>query len=346
MTDVIVNINEFIEERKEDWQRLELLVKKLRPSSRKNLTRDELWELGRLYTGAVADLSTLRSSGAAEHLDREAFTYLNSLVIRAHGAIYRKPPFRWSSVWEFFSEAFPEACRDARRFIAASVTVFVSSAALGWALGLKEPGFIELLVPESIIARVEEGRVWFDHLHTIAPMASGWLMTHNISVTFLTIAGGITFGLGTVYLLALNGLLLGVIAALCFEHGLSLPFWTFVLPHGSLELSAICIAGGAGLMLGHCLVDPGPYRRGELLAVRSKSIGTLALGCIPLLVLAGVIEAFFSPTPLPQWLKFAFAAISFGSLVMYIVLVGRTDKRDLGATPDWNVGSALRTRSS
>ena len=99
-------------------------------------------------------------------------------------------------------------------------------------------------------------------------------------------------------------------------------------------------------MLGHCLVDPGPYRRGELLAVRSKSIGTLALGCIPLLVLAGVIEAFFSPTPLPQWLKFAFAAISFGSLVMYIVLVGRTDKRDLGATPDWNVGSALRTRSS
>lgn len=202
-----------------------------------------------------------------------------------------------------------------------------SFSLLGFVLALKEPGFIELLVPESMIARVEEGKVWLDHLHTVAPMASSWLMTHNISVTFLTIAAGITLGVGTIYLLAINGLLLGTVAALCFRHGLSLELWSFVLPHGSLKLSAICIAGASGLILGHILIDPGPYRRGDLLASRSRSVGTLALGCVPLLVLAGLIEAFFSPASLPHWLKFLFAGLSFCSLVIYLCIAGHTDDR-------------------
>ena len=320
-----MNINEFISERKEDWERLERIAKKLRPAARSELTRNELWELGRLYTGAVADLSTLQSAGSRQHLDRELFAYLNGLVIRVHGGIYRKPPLRWSSLKWYFLREFPCMFRETARYVACSTAVFVSFAILGFALGLQDSGFIELLVPESMIAMVENGKVWFDHLHTVAPMASSSLMTHNISVTFLTIAAGITFGIGSVYLLAVNGLLLGAVAVLCFKHGLSVQLWSFVLPHGSLELSAVCIAGGAGLMLGHSLIDPGPYRRGEVLASRSRSVGMLALGCVPLLIFAGVIEAFFSPTPLPAWLKFLFAAFSFSSLVAYLSFVGRVD---------------------
>lgn len=327
-----MNINEFISERKEDWERLERIAQKLRPAARSRLTRDELWELGRLYTGAVADLSTLKSAGAAEHLDRELYDYLNGLVIRVHGGIYRKPPLRWSYFKQFFLRDFPRVFRDESRYVAWSTAVFVSFGILGFVLGLQEPGFIELLVQESMIELVEDGKVWFDRLHTVAPMASSWLMTHNISVTFLIIAAGITFGIGSVYLLAVNGLLLGVVGALCFKHGLSVQLWSFVLPHGSLELSAICIAGGAGLMLGQCLIDPGPYRRSELLASRSRSVGTLALGCVPLLVLAGSIEAFLSPTPLPAWLKLLFAALSFSSLVAYVSFAGRTDSHDHART--------------
>ncbi len=318
-----MNIDEFINERKEEWERLEGIAEKIRPGSSSRMSREELWELGKLYTAAISDLSILKSSDLAMSRGSDEIAYLNSLVIRIHGVIYRKEPFRWSSMSRFLLAGFPETVREAAVYILISTAVFIMFGIVGFGLGLSQPGFIELMVPESIISRVEEGRVWFENLHTVAPMASSYLMTHNISVTFLIVAAGITLGVGTVYLLAVNGLLLGTVAALCFEHGLSEEFWSFVLPHGSLELSAICIAGGAGLVLGHAVADPGQYRRAEFLSIRGKLAGRLALGCVILLVLAGIIEAFFSPAPFPSWLKFAFAGVSFASLMTYLITGGR-----------------------
>jgi uncharacterized membrane protein SpoIIM required for sporulation len=322
-----VNINDFINERKGEWERLETIAEKIGPGFSMKISREELWELGKLYTGAVSDLSVLKSSDLAIDRDSDEIAYLNSLVIRIHGMIYRKPPFKWSSVRHFFSTGFPESVRKSGLYVIISTAIFLVFAGVGFGLGLTEPGFIELMVPESILARVEDGKVWFNDLHTVAPMASSFLMTHNISVTFLVVAAGITFGIGTAYLLAVNGLLLGTVAALCFKHGLSVEFWSFVLPHGSLELSAICIGGGAGLLIGHALLDPGPYRRADYLSVKGKDAGMLAIGCIMLLVMAGVIEAFFSPSPLPAWTKFAFAGVSFISLVTYLLSGGRSASR-------------------
>jgi uncharacterized membrane protein SpoIIM required for sporulation len=147
-------------------------------------------------------------------------------------------------------------------------------------------------------------------------------MTHNVSVTFLVFAAGITFGIGTIYLLALNGLLLGTVAALCMKHKLALEFWSFVLPHGSFELMAVFIAGGAGLILGHALVDPGPYRRVETLSVRSRDAVKLVLGCVPLLIVAGVTEAFFSPSPVPPEIKLVFAGVMFTALLGFLFFAG------------------------
>ena len=318
-----MNINEFILERKEEWDQLEAISAKFRPGFAVGLSREDLWKLGRLYTGAVADLAVLRSSKLAGDQDDQVVAYLNALVIRVHGMIYRKAPFRWSSIWRFLSTGFPVTFRRTAVYTALSTGVFLFFGVVGFVLGLGEPGFIELLVPQRIISQVEQGQVWFKGLYTVAPQASTLIMTNNISVTFLTFAAGITFGLGTLYLLALNGLLLGTVAVLCFKYGLSEEFWSFVLPHGSLELTAIFIAGGAGLILGNALVDPGPYRRSEKLSVASKRAVKLALGCVPVLLLAGLIEAFFSPSPLPSWLKFLFAAVSFTSLMVYFVVSGR-----------------------
>jgi len=276
-----------------------------------------------LYTGAVADLAVLRSSKLAEDPDDQVIGYLNALVIRVHGMIYRKAPFRWSSIWDFLVTGFPVTFRLTAVYTAWSTGVFLFFAAMGFFLGLGEAGFIELLVSTETISQVEKGEVWFKGLHTVAPQASSLIMTNNISVTFLTFAAGITFGLGTIYLLALNGLLLGTVSALCFKHGLSEEFWAFILPHGSLELTAVFIAGGAGLMLGHALANPGPYRRSEMLVAVSKQAVRLVFGCVPLLFVAGLIEAFFSPSPLPSWLKFAFAAVSFTSLTIYLAVSGR-----------------------
>lgn len=315
-----MNINEFVRERKGEWERLESISGKFRPGRAPKLSRDELWELGRLYTAAISDLALLKSSGLASDPRNDVIAYLNGLVIRVHGMIYRKRPLRWKSVREYLLSGFPGALRITIGYTILSAMVFFLFGAAGFVLGLDRPGFIELVVPERIIEKVEEGHVWFKGLHTVAPLASSWLMTHNVSVTFLVVAAGITFGVGTVYLLALNGLLIGTVAALCFQHNLSVEFWSFVLPHGSLELTAIFIAGGAGLILGHALIDPGPYRRGEYLAHRGRLVGRIALGCVPMLVMAGIIEAFFSPSPLPPWLKFAFASAVFAWFVTFVAL--------------------------
>jgi uncharacterized membrane protein SpoIIM required for sporulation len=317
-----VNINEFVAERKGEWEQLERIAGKFRPGSAAGLNREELWELGRLYIAAVSDLSILKSTEFGLDRDNPIITYLNALVVRVHGMIYRKHAFGWSSVTEFLFHGFPDAFRRNLIYVIISTSIFVGFGLIGFLLGLKEPGFIEILVPEQMISSVESGKVWFKDVYAVAPMASSHLMTHNISVTFLVVASGITFGMGTVYLLALNGLLIGTVAAMCMKHDLSLEFWSFVLPHGSLEISAIFIAGAAALIMGHALIDPGPYRRADYLSLRSKDAAKLALGCVPLLVMAGVIEAFFSPSPLPAWSKMVFAAASFSSLLLFLLRSG------------------------
>jgi uncharacterized membrane protein SpoIIM required for sporulation len=322
-----VNINEFIAERKKEWEKLEAIVGKFGAASASKLTRQELWDLGRLYTAAVSDLSTLKSTEFGLDPDNPVILYLNGLVIRVHGSIYRKRSFNWSSFIRFFSHAFPEAFRKNLGYVIVSTGIFCAFGVLGFILALKEPGFVEILVPEGIISTVESGNVWFHDLYAVAPMASSQLMTHNISVTFLIVASGITFGVGSVYLLGLNGLLVGTVSALCMKHDLSLQFWSFVLPHGSLEISAIFIAGAAALIIGHALIAPGPYKRAEYLSLRSREAGKLALGCVPLLALAGVIEAFLSPSPLPAWLKLIFAAASFSGLSAFLFLSG-ADRRE------------------
>lgn len=318
-----LNIDQFVQERKTEWERLERIADKFGPGRAPKLSRDELWELGRLFTGAVADLAALRSTPAASSGDTEVVAYLNGLVVRVHGLIYRKPPFRWSSPARFFAARFPRALRSAWLYVAVAAMIFGLFLATGFALGVENSGFIELLVPEHVIGKVEKGQVWFADLYTVAPQASSFLMTHNVSVTFLLVASGITFGIGTVYLLALNGLLLGAVAALCLNHGLSMEFWSFVLPHGSLELSAVIIAGAAGLVLGHTLIDPGPYRRADVLSVRGREAGALALGCVPLLVAAGIIEGFVSPSPLPDTAKLALGVLLFALLAAFLAVAGR-----------------------
>ena len=319
-----MNINEFIDQRKDDWKRLEAIANRFKPGVTPRLSHEELWELGRLYTGAISDLSLLKSSEFIAGQGNELAEYLNNLVIRVHTTIYRKHRrFQTRQVADYLLYGFPRAFRAALTYNLLSTAVFVFFGIVGFVLGMTEPGFIDLVVPGHIIDKVERGQVWFKHLYSIAPLATSALITNNISVTFLIVASGITFGVGTFYLLSLNGLLIGTVAAVCHQHGLSVEFWSFVLPHGSLELSAIFIGGGAGFVIGHALLDPGQYKRTDYLSMRGPLVVGLATGTVPLLIMAGIIEAFFSPSPLPVWIKFVFAGMLFSALVVHLMLSGR-----------------------
>ncbi len=143
-------------------------------------------------------------------------------------------------------------------------------------------------------------------------------MTNNLSVSFVTFAGGITFGLLTLFSLFNNGMLLGVVGAGCHHYGMSLALWSFVAAHGSLELPSILIAGAAGLRLGQAMVFPGGYRWKDSIAEGGIEATRLVSGIIPLLVIAGCLEGFFSPSAAPVWLKFTVGGLLFTLLNLWL----------------------------
>jgi uncharacterized membrane protein SpoIIM required for sporulation len=150
------------------------------------------------------------------------------------------------------------------------------------------------------------------------PLASSNIMTNNLMVAFRTVGGGITAGLFTLYSLFFNGLLMGAIAALVSQNQLAYPFWAFVFPHGALELPAIFFAGGAGLLIAKALLFPGQYRRVDALKLYGYQSAQLVFGIVPLLIIAGIIEGFFSPSPyIPELIKYLTGMIILASLITY-----------------------------
>jgi uncharacterized membrane protein SpoIIM required for sporulation len=143
-------------------------------------------------------------------------------------------------------------------------------------------------------------------------------MMNNILVSFGAVAGGITAGLYTIYLLVFNGLLIGAIGALVGQNNLAYPFWAFVFPHGALELPAIFLAGGSGLLLARAILFPGQYRRLDALKFYGSLAVQLVFGIVPMLIFAGLIEGFFSPNPvIPDPIKYLAGMGLFVLLVRY-----------------------------
>jgi uncharacterized membrane protein SpoIIM required for sporulation len=313
------SIEQFIESRRPRWERLEKLLHSLERGKGRNLQPSDLPDVGRLYREATADLARLQAFQQEAALPDELLDYLNHLVARAHGQIYRSPTPGWTQLWRFLRSTFPQTFRATAPWTLSALAIFLLAFTYGLIAGLVDDTFIPLVAPPHLIQQVEGGKVWFDSILAVRPLASSAIMRNNISVTFLAFALGITFGLGTVYIMAFNGLLLGTLAALCHLHGLSVDFWSFVLPHGVIELSAIFIAGGGGLLLGSGLIVPGDLSRKEALIQRGRKSVQLILGCIPLLIVAGVVEGFFSPAHLPPWIKFLTAGLLFVLLLCYLM---------------------------
>ena len=313
------SIRKFIESRRPRWEKLETTIRSL---ERGRLSASELIELTRLYREATADLARLQTFQSQEGQEDELKSYLNHLVARAYSQIYRSSPPRMASLWWFFRSGFPIAFHQTLPWTLVALSVFTLGLAYGFITAISDSSFVALIVPPQLIQKVEEGTVWFDSVLAMKPLASSRIMTNNISVSFLAFALGMTFGLGTLYLMVFNGLMVGTLAGLCYSHSLSVPFWSFVLPHGVIELTAIFIAGGAGFLLGGALLFPGDLPRKDALLKRARQAGRLILGCVPLLVIAGIVEAFFSPLQVHAGFKFGMAGILLALLLCYLFLPG------------------------
>jgi uncharacterized membrane protein SpoIIM required for sporulation len=311
--------NLWMDYRKNNWNRLDALLRQVETSGVKSLTASELRELGLLYRQAAADLSTVRADRTSRTLEQ----YLNRLVGRAHNFVYSGKRISAMSLWNFLAHGYPRLLRRLSVYVYLATGVTVLSAVLGVLITLVRPDFGALFMGPAMMDSVNQHKMWTEQILVAKAPFSSLIMTNNIGVCFMTFAGGVTAGLWTLYALFQNGLMLGVIAVVCAQHGLSLSLWSFIAAHGALELPSIMLAGAAGLRLGAGILFPGLLRRREAIAVAGAEAVQLVAGTIPLLIIAGTLEAFLSPTHAPIALKFSVGAFLFVALVFWLSEGGR-----------------------
>jgi len=312
MTAVLSNL--WLARRRPHWDRLQALLGQADSAGLGQLSRAELQELALLYRQVAADLSVLRQDPTA----RTYAAHVNQLLARAHHIIYSRRKTNLLTLFRFLRDQYPLIFRRNLPYVTASLLITLACGLLGAVLTGSRPEFMHHYVGPEMIATMERHEMWTKSVVSVAPMASSAIMTNNLSVCFVTFGGGITFGFLTLFSLFNNGMELGVIGAACHHYGMSLQLWSFVAAHGSLELPSIVIAGGAGLRLGYAMLFPAGYRWKDSVARGGIEATRLVSGIIPLLVIAGILEGFFSPSHAPMPLKFIVGGMLFTLLNLWL----------------------------
>ncbi|HLF75543.1 MAG TPA: stage II sporulation protein M [Anaerolineales bacterium] len=318
--------DEFYQSRKSEWEALSHLLDKSQKDMR-GLSESQVRDLARLYRAATSDLAL-----AKRDFPRSEITaYLNQLVARAHAVVYRSEPLALRRLWRFAATGFPGLFRETWMFTLTAALLFIIPAILSGISTFTSLETTTLLLPAQLhhlIPVVEDKELWIDIPVEERPYASSFIMRNNIQVSFMAFASGLTGGLLTLWVLFLNGLIIGTLTGLTSHHGIGFELWTFVIGHGVIELSIIFISGGSGLMLGWAMLRPGLLRRRDALAQAARKAVYLLLGAVPWLIVAGTIEGFISPSetvPIPvKW------AVGLGSgmlLYGYLLFAGRQGKK-------------------
>ena len=319
-----MNLTTFITKRRPEWRQLEEVLRRVEGSGLGSLDEDQAIEFGQLYRRAASDLNQAQTfvSGDA------TVQYLNDLVARCYLVIYAKTKADPRGFLSYLVWGFPAVFRRHLRPVILAMAITMTGALFGFLVSYWDPMAPSFLLPSDFptIQPSEEG----EDVTAVASTGelaafSSLLFRNNMSVSLAAFALGITFGIGTAWLLWYNGVLMGVLAAVFLQAGQLRAFLTGILPHGVLEIPAILIAGGAGFILAYGLIQARPWPRLQELTCAGKEALLLVAGCFPLLVVAAVLEAVVARAPdryLASGFKLAVAAL-FGLLfVMYVFLLG------------------------
>ncbi len=331
---MIIDLQRFVEAERTYWTELEALLDKLEADPGCQLPLEQLKQFHYLYERASADLARIMTFASEPELRR----YLESLVARAYGEIHetRDKPHRLAPAHWFFN-TFPQTFRRHVRAFWLSAAITVVGATFGGLAISFDPEAKEVILPFSHLlgdpaARVaEEERATSDRLSGEKTTFSTFLMTHNTEVSILTLALGMSWGVGTVVMLFYNGVILGAVVVdyVLAKQTKFLLGW--LLPHGSFEIPAILIAGQAGLILGGALIGWGKRISlpGRLRQV-SRDVVTLICGVALLLVWAGFVEAFLSQYHepiIPYWIKISFGVLELLLLTVFLAQSGAEDEQ-------------------
>jgi uncharacterized membrane protein SpoIIM required for sporulation/uncharacterized RDD family membrane protein YckC len=315
-----------VRRQRREWDEYQALLDEARTRGLDQLGEAKVSRFAQLYREMAADLARARTYGASPEL---LYT-MERLVGFGHNLLYRPSTRSWRRFRGFIGGGFPALARRRWKPILVASILFYLPALLTFGAVRRDPALTAQLLGAEMLSRVEEaaekersGEGYVEVPEVFMPAMATSLISNNVQVTFLAFAGGILAGLGTAWIVVMNGVMLGSVAAAFANQGQSLHLWTFVLPHGVIELTAICIAGGAGLWMGSALLLPGRRTRSEVLVTRGREAVSLIGGTAVMLVVAGSIEGFISPSELPREVKLGCAAVFALAMVAYFVFAGR-----------------------
>ncbi len=332
---MIIDLEKFIASEQPYWDELDKLLAMLEERTGNPLPLERVKRFNYLYQRTASDLARI-STFSAEPTTRR---YLENLVARAYAEVHevRRGADR-IRVGEWVMKTFPQAFR--RHIRAFHLTLFVTliGAAFGALVVATDSPAKRVILPfdhlmGSPSERVaKEESVTEDRMSGSRSMFSAQLMQNNIRVSITALALGMTFGLGTFLVLFYNGVILGAVVFDYMADGQTVFLLGWLLPHGSIELPAIFLAGQAGLVLAHALIGFGDHL---VLSARLRAVGpdlvTLITGVAIMLVWAGIVESFFSQYHepyLPYWLKISFGALELAALIIYLSRAGRSNPAD------------------
>jgi len=312
-----------------EWNELDQLLaqlqgrKAIKAKDKKAISGDRL---AKLYRRACEHLALARARAYPAHIIER----LDQLTADAHQAIYSRREFGFARLGKLVTQDFPRSVRDHARYVWLAAIVFIVPTLVLGVLVHARPELILSVVDPQTVAQFEE--MYSDRAESIGrhrdaqtDMAMfGFYIRNNIGVAFQCFASGLLFGVGSLFFLAFNGIQGGAIAGYLTERGLSSTFYSFVVTHAAFELTAIVLAGAAGLRLGHSLLAPGRQTRTQSLVTASRESIVVIYGATGMLLIAAAIEAFWSSARwIPPAMKYSVAAICWIGVIVYLTWQGR-----------------------
>jgi uncharacterized membrane protein SpoIIM required for sporulation len=311
----------FLERRRPQWRQLEAVLRRIEGSGLATLDEEQAVEFGRLYRSAASDLNQAQTfvSGDA------TVQYLNDLVARCYVVIYTKSRIDLWGLVRYLLWGYPAVFRRYLGHVLLATALLAAGAVFGFLVSYYDPQTARAFLLPRNFPTIQPGQE--GSAHSVGELAgfSAFLFRHNMSVSLVAFALGITFGIGTAWFMFENGILMGVLGAVFYEAGEFTAFCTGILPHGVLEIPAILIGGGAGFLLAQGLIRARPWPRLEELARIGREAIWLVGGCVPLLIGAGFVEAVIARAPdryLDSGLKLAVACVLGLAFFAYVFLVG------------------------
>ena len=282
------------------WAEFQALTERATRNGLGSLAPAELTDFAARYREVAADLARARTYRA----DPVVIERVERLVAGGHNALYRDERQTARVVWRTVAQEFPAAVVHARRHVFAAFLAFAAPAAIGYTMLRERPALAEEVLPQVMLDRAAEARGRIAERHTYAeaearvrPLMASWIIANNVRVAFACFAGGVFAGVGSLLLLAFNGLSIGTVAGHFANVGVLRYLLEFIVGHGALELFAVWIAGAAGLLLGQAIVSPGDLTRGDALVIAGRVAVRMIGAAVVCLLVAGTIEGFISASP-------------------------------------------------